>query len=331
MVYRLKRFVSPVFFQGSLRSKRYFEGWYFKHVSADRRSVLALIPGISLSPRGSKSFVQLIDGATGATRWFQYPLEAFEYSRDSFEVRVAGSRFSLEGISARLEDEQGVVEAHVEYSGTTPLPFTVRWPGIMGPFTYAPVMECYHGIGSLDHGVEGSITVNGRRTDFSAGRGYIEKDWGRSFPLAWIWAQTNSFSSPGTCFLFSLARIPWMGMTFPGFFTLLLEDGRTHRLATYTGAAIASARLAGRDLEVVVQGRDTRLILRAERSHEGVLLAPVQGAMDRRIGESIDARLHVRLEDLHGRAIFEGTGQSAGLEVVGDLSLIGVDAAAAGD
>jgi hypothetical protein len=189
-------------------------------------------------------------------------------------------------------------------------------------------MECYHGIGSLDHGVDGWISVDGRRTDFSGGRGYLEKDWGRSFPRAWIWAQSNTFASPGTCVLFSLARIPWMGRTFPGFFSLLLEGGRIHRLATYTGARVASARLAGRQLDVRVEGRDRRLLLHAERSHEGVLLAPVEGAMDRRIGESIDARLEVRLEDLAGHTLFEGTGRSAGLEVVGDLSLVGVEAAA---
>ena len=321
----LRRFRDPVLFQGSLRSRRYFEGWYFKHVSADRKSVYALIPGISLSPKESKSFIQLIDGASGRTRWFAFPVEAFSFSRDRFEVRIADNRFSREGIDARLEDEQGVVEAHLEYSGIVPLPFSLRWPGIMGPYTYAPLMECNHGIGSLDHGLPGQLTVNGRRTDFTAGRGYIEKDWGRSFPRAWIWAQSNSFTAPGTSFLFSLARIPWMGRTFPGFFTLLLESGRFHRLATYTGARVVSARLAGRDLEIVVQGRDKRLLLHAERSREGVLLAPVDGAMDRRIGESIDARLRVRLEDLGGHALFEGTGEAAGLEAVGDLSLIGVE------
>lgn len=27
--------------------------------------------------------------------------------------------------------------------------------------------------------------------DFSGGRGYIEKDWGQSFPAAWVWLQIN--------------------------------------------------------------------------------------------------------------------------------------------
>lgn len=322
-----RRRLNPVLFQGNLRSRNYFEGWYFKHVSADRRSVFALIPGVSLSPKGSRSFVQFIDGSTGATRWFPYPLDAFGYSLDRFEVRVGNNTFSLGGVGARLEDEHGVIEARLSYSGVTPLPSTLLWPGIMGPFSWAPFMECYHGIGSLDHSLAGSISVDGKPAKLDGGRGYIEKDWGRSFPRAWIWAQSNSFAEAGTCFLFSLARIPWMGRTFPGFFALLREGGRIHRLATYTGARVTSARLAGRELDVAVEDRRLRLLLHVNRSREGVLLAPVDGAMDRRIGESIDAKLVVRLEDRGGRVMYEGTGEAAGLEAVGDMPLIGVETA----
>jgi hypothetical protein len=46
--------------------------------------------------------------------------------------------------------------------------------------------------------------------------------------------------------------------------------------------------------------------------------------MDRRIGESINARLHVTLTDLSGKVLFNGSGSAAGLEVVGDMSLLGV-------
>jgi len=168
------------------------------------------------------------------------------------------------------------------------------------------------------------VRIGDRTFDFTGGRGYLEKDWGRSMPLAWIWAQANGFAGPGSCFLFSLARIPWMGGTFPGFFALVSEGGRIHRFATYTGSRVASAVLRGRELSVEIRDRHRVLRLRAERSHEGVLLAPVDGAMERRIGESIDARLHIRLEDAGGRVLFEGSGGSAGLEIVGDPSLIGV-------
>ncbi len=335
----LRRFVHPLLFQGDLNRRRYFEGWYFKHVAADGGAVFAFIPGISLSPAGSTAFVQMIDGASGTTRWFPYPREAFSYSLDEFRVVVGENRFSLQGIDVRLRDGQGEVEAHLEYSGITPLPFSPGSPNIMGPYAYVPFMECYHGVGSLDHAVAGTVRVGGRRFDFNGGRGYLEKDWGRSMPRAWIWAQANGFAGPGSCLLFSLARIPWLGRTFPGFFALLAEGrgagaergGRPaiHRFATYTGARVAAAELRGRDLRVEIRDRARVLRLHAERSHEGTLLAPVDGAMERRIAESIDARIHVRLEDLRGRVLFEGTGGNAGLEIVGDLALIGVRAAPA--
>jgi hypothetical protein len=46
----------------------------------------------------------------------------------------------------------------------------------------------------------------------------------------------------------------------------------------------------------------------------------MQGAMDRRIGESIDARLALRLERSDGTVLFEDEAECAGLELVGDLS-----------
>lgn len=331
MRYAVKRFTNPILFQGSLKRRRYFEGWYFKQVAADGGAVFSFIPGVSLSPRGSTAFVQMIDGATGATRWFPYPLEAFSYSLDEFGVSVGENRFSLEGIDLRLQDAHGEVEAHLQYSGITPLPFSIGSPNIMGPFAYVPFMECYHGVGSLDHAVTGTVRVGDRRFGFDGGRGYLEKDWGRSMPRAWIWAQVNGFAGAGSCFMFSLARIPWLGSTFPGFFALLAE-GRgaaggapaIHRFATYTGARVTAAELHGRNLHVEIRDRRHVLHLHAERSHEGTLLAPVDGAMERRIAESIDARIHVRLEDLGGRALFEGSGANAGLEIVGDTALIGV-------
>lgn len=319
MANSLSKFYRPLLFQGSLKLRNYFEGWYFKHVSADRRASFSFIPGISLSDRGSTAFVQLIDGATGATRWFPYPLSEFEASSRGFAIRIGPNRFSLEGARIRLGSGADRVEADLSYAGITPLPPRPWSPGIMGPFSFAPFLECYHGIGSLDHRVDGSIRAAGREYGFHGGSGYLEKDWGRSMPTAWVWAQSNTFGRPGVSFTFSLARVPWLRGSFPGFFALLLADGRIRRFATYTGARVSRFALQGRDLEVDIQAGGQRLILRALRSHEGVLLAPVQGAMDRRIAESIDARLSVRLEGPRGEVLFEGTGENGGLEVVGDV------------
>ena len=82
----------------------------------------------------------------------------------------------LEGLG-KIEiflDGQGEVEAHLTYAGITPLPFSLGSPNIMGPFAYVPFMECYHGVGSLDHAVDGEVRVADRRFIFDGGRGYLE-------------------------------------------------------------------------------------------------------------------------------------------------------------
>lgn len=45
----------------------------------------------------------------------------------------------------------------------------------MGPFAFVPFMECYHGIVSMDHIIQGELEIDGATVDFSNGRGYMEK------------------------------------------------------------------------------------------------------------------------------------------------------------
>ncbi len=54
-----------------------------------------------------------------------------------------------------------------------------------------PAMECYHGVVSMYHLLSGHLEINGDKVDFSGGKGYIEKDWGRSMPSDWIWIQAT--------------------------------------------------------------------------------------------------------------------------------------------
>jgi hypothetical protein len=98
----------------------------------------------------------------------------------------------------------------------------------MGPVGWMPGLECTHGILSFDHELSGNLTLtttasnkkNATTTSSSAGgsteiismnggRGYTEKDFGRSFPSLWVWIQTNNFrNNPGTSLFVSIARIP---------------------------------------------------------------------------------------------------------------------------
>lgn len=337
MAPRWFRRFSPVLYQGDGKRAPYFEGWYFRATSprpvGTVSSVLrgphsmAFIPGISRAASGDSAFLQVIDAASGASRFFRYPVEAFSWRDDPFEVRVGNSRFTYGGLEVDAADEDLAVRADLRFGPATP-PARGVFPGVMGPFALAPAMECNHGILSLDHAVEGSAELRpagaaAEARSFDGGRGYAEKDWGTSMPEAWIWMQASSFEGgAGPASLsFSLARVPWRGRSFNGFVCLLLAGGREYRFATYTGARIELLEIMGDTVRVLVGDARSKLEIMLRRDRSAALRAPVAGEMDRRIVESLSSRVRVVLRRLRGPTediVFNETSAAAAAEIVGD-------------
>ncbi len=319
-------------YHGRGRRPPFFEGWYFKLIDASEQHRYAIIPGVFIGrdPAASHAFVQTLDGATGATAYHRYPFEAFEASRDEFAIRVGPNHFRADRIVLDIDRPEGRLAGELRFAAGAAWPVTLTSPGIMGPYAFAPFMECYHGVLSFDHRITGQLAVDGVPVDFSGGRGYIEKDWGQAFPKAWIWMQSNHFgeAAAGTCLTASVAIIPWLGGAFPGFIAGLWHGGQLYRFATYTGARLerldledthVTWRLAGR---AGPHNRLHRLEIAAWRAAGGLLHSPERVVMLQRVLESLTARLDVRLLAIHGgreQVIFAGTGRHAGLEIVGPI------------
>lgn len=314
----------PERYQGHGQRPPYFEGWYYKLVDATERHRYAIIPGVSLNPggEGPHSFVQVLDGVTGATAYHVYPLDAFHAAPDAFDVRVGPNRFTRRTLTLNLPESPLALRGHAIFRGMKPWPVTLTSPGIMGWFAWMPRMECYHGVVSLDHAIAGDFAIDGPPVDFTGGRGYIEKDWGQAFPAAWVWMQSNHFGTPGTSLTASVARIPWLGRSFRGFIVGLLHRGTLYRFATYTGAAIEALEIAPDIVRLTLRDRLYRLDIEAQRAtitQTGALRGPSRVDMGVRVPETLSARVAVRLTATRGgRVMFAGEGRHAGLEVAGD-------------
>jgi tocopherol cyclase len=310
----------PEGFHGTGLTRRYFEGWYVKVVSADRARRWAIIPGLFLSPEGkAEAFVQVLDGVSARTWFVPYAREDFQAEEHRFEVRVGGSRFSADGFT--LAGPELPLTGEVRFSELTPWPVSWRSPGIMDWYAYVPFMECYHGVVSLHHRLTGELrTQDGERVSLDGGTGYVEKDWGQAFPAGYVWLHSNTFAQERVCLVASIAIIPWLFTSFPGFIVGLWLDGTLHRFATYTGAVSRSVAIDDREVRWELEDRTFRLSLTAERRRGGLLHAPVRTEMHKRVEETLDSRVHVRLVEKRGGAVrFEGVGECAGLEVHGDL------------
>ena len=319
-----QKVLHPEWYHGHGKQPPFFEGWYFKLVNFTGDQRWTLIPGVYIGakPEDSHSFIQVMNGVNGKAHYINFPYDQFRSDESSFHTNVGVNEFSAKRIHLEIENDEILVEGELTFNGLTPWPVTLFSPGIMGWFAWVPGMECYHGVVSLDHEIMGSLRINGQETDFSCGRGYIEKDWGKAMPKAWIWAQCNHFNKPNTSLTLSVAVIPWGPAVFNGFIVGLLLDGTLHRFATYSGARIEKKTVSENLVSLIFSDRKERLEIYARRIGGGQLKAPTLTQMDRRILETLSAEIDVILsirEKGIWHKVFEDSGRYAGLEVVGDL------------
>jgi tocopherol cyclase len=316
--YPLRRVWQPEVYQGGHRHDDYFEGWYLKCVDASRSQVLALIPGISHDRAGgtSHSFVQVVRPG-GRTAYLSYPADAFTFDRKRFAITVGPNTFSESGVTLDLDCDGLRLHGELGFGPWIPWPVSATTPGIMGPYRFVPRMEGYHGVCSLDHPLTGQLELDGERLDFNGGRGYAEKDWGRSFPSSWVWAQSNHFDRPQTSVTVSVARIPWMGSSFVGFIAGALVSGNLYRFTSYTGAKLTAFQSRIDGAAMTYQDHDFRLEVELDGAAAAPLKAPSHGRMVARADESLDATMRAKLTDLRtGEVLLDDCGLHAGCEVM---------------
>jgi len=312
----LRRLYNPEIFQGNLKKKNYFEGWYFKQVTQDRSYTFSFIPGVSLVENEPHAFIQIMNGFTRSTDYIKYPLKEFTWDKRKLFLKVGSSTFTDSGITLDIENETIKLAGKIDFSNVIRYPKTILSPGIMGWYSFIPFMECNHGIVSVNHDLRGGISINGNKIDFTGGKGYIEKDWGVSFPEAWIWIQSNNFKEHDTSFSFSIAKIPWMGKFFIGFIAFLYLHGKFYMFSTYNKSVVSEIKHDREAVEITVRNRMNILNIKVIKNSFEELIAPVSGEMSRTIKESVDSEVHLKLIDKYNNLQYEGTGKNVGLEII---------------
>ena len=304
-------------YHGWGKTKRYFEGWYFKVIDASEQFAFAFIPGIAMDADGNQqAFIQVLDGKKCTATYHRFDAQQFIPEAGKFEVNLANNFFSTKKIKLDLPDVKGMLE----FSNQKPWSSSWYSPNIMGPFSFVPFMQCYHGILSMDHSIQGKLEINNQLIDFKGGRGYMEKDWGKSFPSGYIWMQSNHFSEPGISIKSSVAKIPWLGSSFVGFIAGIWLRDRLIEFTTYNFTRLRKSSVDEKKVEIVMENFRHRLEIVAHRDQSTTLAAPIQGFMDGRIEESMTSRIEVLLTDKKNKKVLlHDTGRNAGLEVAGKV------------
>jgi hypothetical protein len=316
----LKHLHEPILFQGYKKKNKYFEGWYYKLVSKDEKYKVAFIPGISLAKEKSHSFIQVFISKKEPemslkTDYFRFEKQAFKFEDTPFKVSIADNTFEAEGLSINLNSSYLKVKGQIQIGGLSPIDKGIWSPNIMGPFGYLNFMECYHGVVSMTSPLQGELEIDGQMISFDGGKGYIEKDWGKSFPRAYVWLQTNHFKDRKTSLMFSYADIPFLGFYFKGLICNLLYNNREYRFATYNFSKVIAEEITPKKATYVLKKGKYTLHIEAIQQDQIDLASPINGAMVHTIKEGLSGEVRIKLYDKK-TLLYEDIGIEAGIEIM---------------
>lgn len=278
-----------------MKKDNYFEGYYFKHQSKDMN--ISFIPSIHIDDSNKFAMIQVI--ANNIVEEFVFKHEDFSIKNDV--IKIADNTFSKYGIKVNLKNDKMSIFGNLTYKSLVKLD-----GNIMGCFKYAIGMECNHGIVSVYHTIEGILTINSTRYNFYNALGFIEKDWGTSFPSTYLWTQClkEDFS-----IMISAAKIPYMKMKFMGTICFVYMNKKQYRLATYKGCKII--KYTSNEIELK-QGKYT-LTAKLLKENPQVLKGPNEGKMNRTIKESICCEVEYTFTK-ENKTLFSFTSNQASFE-----------------
>ena len=154
----LRTTLTPGVYHGLNKKPPFFEGWYYKLVSADERSKVAIIPGVILG-QDAHAFLQVLDGVDGTTAYLQFPVADFRADDRHFAIEIGENRFDDSHLHLALNNPQCHLTGEIQLGPLHPWPVTWLSPGIMGWYAWVPRMECYHGVLSFSHSLQGTLTL----------------------------------------------------------------------------------------------------------------------------------------------------------------------------
>ncbi len=301
-----------LYYHGAGKTCSFFEGWYFKHVSA--KHTLILIPALHRDKKGRQSAsLQII--ADGRSFFIPFAGKDIEADPKRLCIRLGQNYFTSRGCRLHLDTHELTVRGHIHYG-----PLLPPRRSFMGPFRHLP-LPCFHRVISLSHSINGHILWGGEKWSFHRGRGYIETDWGHSFPSSYVWAQCSfpSSSSPNKevrpaetgSVMFTAADLKLGRHRLTACSSLVACGGRQYRLSTDQGAKLAHC--GGRRIALRQGDYTLQLILSQDSSL--ALKAPNSGTMKRTVYENPRCLMRCILTK-GAQVLFDETGETGSYEKV---------------
>lgn len=244
------------------------------------------------------------------TKYIRYPLEDLSFTKDPFILKIGQNKLSKEFMILNINEDDLKVKGEFSFNNLKTLKKSFLKPNIMGILSYLP-NECNHSISSLHHKVKGNICINNKTFNID-GIGYMEKDWGTSFPKKYVWTQGSDVL--GNSVVFSNATVPILGRYATGFFLVILHNDKEYRFSSIEGSKMLSFEAEDNSFKGKIQKGNLTVEIFAKQYNPISLKSPNMGEMKSSIKESLDGNLKIALLK-DGKVSFEIENERASIDV----------------
>ncbi|MGB4589800.1 MAG: tocopherol cyclase family protein [Clostridiaceae bacterium] len=294
-----------------LSKKESFEGWFVKIDDQVNDLMISVIWGYTTNDSTKHAFIQFTSSIDHQTSYIRYPIEELKWQTDPFVLQIGKNQLSEKGMTLDFEYEGVNVKGKFEFGELTPIKKSFLRPNIMGWLTYFP-NECNHSITSMHHRVNGNLKIGEAIWAFKQAHGYLEKDWGKSFPKEYVWVHANGWGN--SSFVFSHATVPVLGKFAKGFFLVLQHEGKEYRFSSIEGARMLNFEVSKDAFKAKVKKGKYTITIEAKQNNPVSLASPIKGEMSEHIKESLDGTIEIMMK-LKGKEIIRLSSNRASIDV----------------
>lgn len=280
--------INPSSIRGGIDRSRFFEGWFQKVYLRQHRTSFVIIYGYATgNAHETFGFIQVLMPGE-EPRIVCFPKDQVTLDRHKHIVRMGDNVLSTDAIDIKMNELRMQLQL-IDNQRIDTL------NNSMGYAYYVPSLPCYHSVLNTSHGVSGSIVHKSKEYAIDNELGYLEKNWGTSFPDRYMWLHAVDPNNPEISLLFSCADIQWLGGTFTRHVGHMRFDGKHIDLRELSSVVISTHRADPDTYIYRINSRSLQLDVAITVGQKVLLKAPEHGSLSREIPHHIDALIEARI------------------------------------
>jgi hypothetical protein len=298
----------PNSIRGTFERNKFFEGWFQKVYSKAHKASFILIYGYATHNSDDEfGFLQVLI-PNQVPELVYFPKNEVSCDIEKHIFRMGNNLLTTELI--RIDINGLRIDLNLKSSQ----PFRT-FKNSMGYTYFIPNLPCYHSVLNTAQSVSGEIQHKGLCYTLDHEMGYLEKNWGTTFPESYFWVHAIDPNNPAISLLFSRAKIVWLGKTYIKHVGYFCFDGQQIELRELKNFSVSNSNLGPENRSIQIRSASAHLDLALEYGREVLFKGPKDGALSRIIQHQTDASIKVSL-------IYEN--RSHQFQMVGNFEDIGL-------